>query len=53
MLPLLSIPEALAEMKGPFRPHLVRVVPRIPRGPFGKPLRRVLAQQLAGQPGDG
>jgi acyl-coenzyme A synthetase/AMP-(fatty) acid ligase len=43
----------LAEMKGPFRPQHVRVVPRIPRGPFGKPLRRVLAQELGGDPGGG
>lgn len=38
--------QGLTAMKGPFRPHAVRVVPRIPRGPFGKPLRRLLAQQL-------
>jgi acyl-coenzyme A synthetase/AMP-(fatty) acid ligase len=37
----------LEAMKGPFRPHYVRVLPAIPRGPFGKPLRRVLAQQLS------
>ncbi len=40
----------LAGMKGPFRPRLVRVVSQIPRGPFGKPLRRVLAQELSGSP---
>jgi acyl-coenzyme A synthetase/AMP-(fatty) acid ligase len=39
----------LADMKGPFRPHVIRVVPQIPRGPFGKPLRRVLAEQLVGE----
>jgi acyl-coenzyme A synthetase/AMP-(fatty) acid ligase len=36
----------LTEMTGPFRPHLVRVVPTIPRGPLGKPLRRQLVQAL-------
>jgi acyl-CoA synthetase (AMP-forming)/AMP-acid ligase II len=36
----------LAEMRGPFRPALVRVVPQIPRGPFGKPLRRLLIADL-------
>jgi acyl-coenzyme A synthetase/AMP-(fatty) acid ligase len=37
----------LAEMRGPFRPQLVRVVPSIPRGPLGKPLRRQLTDELA------
>ncbi|KAA2265806.1 acyl--CoA ligase [Solihabitans fulvus] len=36
----------LADMTGPFRPQIVRVVPEIPRAPFGKPLRRVLTQDL-------
>jgi acyl-CoA synthetase (AMP-forming)/AMP-acid ligase II len=38
---------ALERMKGPFRPALVRVVPEIPRAANGKPLRRLLAQDLA------
>ncbi len=37
----------LAAMKGPFRPDLVRVTSQIPRGPFGKPLRRLLVQDAA------
>lgn len=38
----------LERMRGPFRPAIVRVVPRIPRGENGKPLRRLLAADLAG-----
>jgi acyl-CoA synthetase (AMP-forming)/AMP-acid ligase II len=41
----------LADMTGPFRPHLVRVVPEIPLAPFGKPLRRLLTQQLLAENG--
>ncbi len=37
----------LEEFRGPFHPKLVQIVDDIPRGPFGKPLRRVLAQKLA------
>jgi acyl-CoA synthetase (AMP-forming)/AMP-acid ligase II len=36
----------LSRMLGPFRPDLVTVTERIPRGPFGKPLRRLLVQDL-------
>ena len=36
----------LSRMQGPFRPDLVTVIGRIPRGPFGKPLRRLLVQDL-------
>jgi long-chain acyl-CoA synthetase len=36
----------LAAMTGPFRPEIVRVVPEIPRAPFGKPLRRELTADL-------
>lgn len=39
----------LERTTGPFRPHLVRVVPRIPRGPLGKPLRRQLLLELASE----
>jgi long-chain acyl-CoA synthetase len=39
--------DRLQAMKGPFRPNLVRVVAAIPRGPFGKPLRRQLMQELS------
>lgn len=39
--------QRLTGLKGPFRPHVVEVVSQIPRAPFGKPLRRVLAQRLA------
>jgi long-chain acyl-CoA synthetase len=39
--------QRLRGLKGPFRPQVVEVVPQIPRAPFGKPLRRVLAQRLA------
>jgi acyl-coenzyme A synthetase/AMP-(fatty) acid ligase len=39
--------DRLAGMRGPFRPDVVRVVPEIPRGPFGKPLRRLLTDRLA------
>jgi acyl-coenzyme A synthetase/AMP-(fatty) acid ligase len=35
------------KMKGPFRPAIISIVPEIPRGPFGKPLRRKLAESLA------
>jgi len=38
---------ALERVKGPFRPGVVRVVPEIPRAPNGKPLRRLLAEQLS------
>ncbi len=38
--------DRLATMRGPFRPAVVRVLPEIPRGPFGKPLRRLLTEQL-------
>lgn len=41
---------ALERMKGPFRPGIIRLVPRIPRGVSGKPLRRILAQDLAAEP---
>jgi long-chain acyl-CoA synthetase len=37
----------LTQMTGPFRPHVVRVVSAIPRGPMGKPLRRELLRELA------
>jgi acyl-coenzyme A synthetase/AMP-(fatty) acid ligase len=37
----------LAAVKGPFRPDVVHVRAEIPRGPFGKPLRRLLVQELA------
>jgi acyl-CoA synthetase (AMP-forming)/AMP-acid ligase II len=39
----------LASMTGPFRPEVVRILERIPRGPFGKPLRRLLVAGLAVQ----
>ncbi|MBV9449446.1 MAG: cytochrome P450 [Streptosporangiaceae bacterium] len=39
----------LAEMKGPFRPALIRILPELPRGPFGKPLRRQLAMYLGAE----
>jgi acyl-coenzyme A synthetase/AMP-(fatty) acid ligase len=41
---------ALERMKGPFRPGIVRLVPEIPRAANGKPLRRLLAQDLALRP---
>jgi acyl-CoA synthetase (AMP-forming)/AMP-acid ligase II len=41
--------QRLAAMKGPFRPDTVQIVERIPRGPFGKPLRRLLVAGLAAQ----
>jgi acyl-CoA synthetase (AMP-forming)/AMP-acid ligase II len=37
----------LDNMRGPFRPALIRIVPKIPRGSFGKPLRRQLTEDLA------
>ncbi len=40
---------ALAAMSGPFKPQLVRVVDEIPRGPFGKPQRRLLAEAVLGE----
>jgi long-chain acyl-CoA synthetase len=40
---------ALERVRGPFRPGIVRLVPRIPRGASGKPLRRILAQDLAAE----
>jgi acyl-coenzyme A synthetase/AMP-(fatty) acid ligase len=43
-----SARRSLERMRGPFRPHVVRLVDEIPRGPFGKPLRRVLARVLSG-----
>jgi acyl-coenzyme A synthetase/AMP-(fatty) acid ligase len=42
-----ALTQRLAGIKGPFRPAVVRVVPEIPRGPFGKPRRRRLAAQLS------
>lgn len=36
----------LTAMTGPFRPQVVKVVAALPRGPFGKPLRRRLLQEL-------
>jgi long-chain acyl-CoA synthetase len=39
----------LAGTTGPFRPDVVQIVDRIPRGPFGKPLRRLLVAGLAAQ----
>jgi long-chain acyl-CoA synthetase len=41
--------QRLAGMKGPFRPDAVQIVEWIPRGPFGKPLRRLLVAGLAEQ----
>jgi acyl-CoA synthetase (AMP-forming)/AMP-acid ligase II len=38
--------KGLTEMRGPFRPAVIEVVPEIPRGPFGKPLRRRLVADL-------
>jgi len=51
--PVAAALETLRSMKGPFRPGIVRVLPRIPRGVSGKPLRRLLAEQLAAETGAG
>ena len=37
---------AIGNLAAANAPHLVRVVPTIPRGPLGKPLRRQLVQAL-------
>jgi acyl-coenzyme A synthetase/AMP-(fatty) acid ligase len=46
---IVAAQQRLAGMKGPFRPSVVRVLETIPRGPFGKPLRRLLVAGLATQ----
>jgi acyl-CoA synthetase (AMP-forming)/AMP-acid ligase II len=48
--PVVEARQRLAAMTGPFRPHLVRVVDTIPRGPSGKPLRGRLTEALVAPP---
>jgi acyl-coenzyme A synthetase/AMP-(fatty) acid ligase len=44
---LIQAQRQLGQLRGPFRPDVIQVVAAIPRGPFGKPLRRLLVAGLA------